>query len=430
MSEKKKDEEIVSNEPQYLDKEQLKAVIEEGINAQAEQQNITMTETIKGTVKELIEETIAKAVTPNKALQLESNEDPMGGFKSIGHFAADVFRAGRGGVNPSETLRAWNDQMLTRAAGDPSMNVTAPDEGGFFIPPEMSAEILKRVVERVDILSKAMVIPMSTNTIKIPFIKGFNESQGFVAGNVEFIWEQEEAQGNDKNVKIGMIQLNLRKAMALAHVSGDMMKFSPTSAGPLLSAAFTDAMTFALTRSFIRGSGAGQPLGVLNSNARVTVAKETGQAADTVVYENVLKMFSRMYGDGGEWYANRDVVPQLGAMNVSVGSGGAPVWINGGNAANALSSSLIGAPLEFTSAASALGDEGDIGFYNWGAYLVGQEAGGLSLDVATSIHLKFDYDQSSFRFIFYVDGQPWWPEPFSPEHGNTKSPFVTLAARA
>lgn len=49
-----------------------------------------------------------------------------------------------------------------------------------------------------------------------------------------------------------------------------------------------------------------------------------------------------------------------------------------------------------------------------------------------SIHLRFDYGETAFRFMFEIDGQPWIAEPLTPFKGsaNTLSPFVTLATRA
>ena len=42
-----------------------------------------------------------------------------------------------------------------------------------------------------------------------------------------------------------------------------------------------------------------------------------------------------------------------------------------------------------------------------------------------------DYDESVFRFIFRIDGQPWWNAPLTPFKGtNTQSCFVALATRA
>jgi len=40
--------------------------------------------------------------------------------------------------------------------------------------------------------------------------------------------------------------------------------------------------------------GAGTPLGILNSTALITVAKETGQGSATVISENVNKMWKRL----------------------------------------------------------------------------------------------------------------------------------------
>jgi len=423
------DKKVDDTKTNTLDYEGVKTLLTELLNTQAADQNIVMTDAIKGAVKEQIEDAVREIGVTDKSKILGDQDDPKGGFKGMGDFAAQIYAAGRGGTSPSETLKAWNDGVLSRSAGSPSQNVTVPEDGAFLVPTEISTEVLTRLSERLNIMDKAMVIPMGTNSIGIPYIQGFNESQGFVAGNVQFVWEQEEAQGDTKNVKIGKVQLQLRKAMALAFVSGEMMKFSPVSAGAMLTKSMSDAMAFELTKSFFRGTGAGQPLGVLNAPATISVAKETDQVADTIVFENILKMDSRVYGDLGEWYANRDTSPQLGAMSLAVGAGGGPVFVNG-SAAGVPFKTLQGAPLTYTSAASTLGDVGDIGMYDWSQYLIGQEAGGLNMDVQTSMHLKFDYDQNAFRFIFYVDGQPWWPSPFSPENGNTKSPYVTLAARA
>ena len=46
---------------------------------------------------------------------------------------------------------------------------------------------------------------------------------------------------------------------------------------------FGQALGYFEDVAFISGTGAGQPLGILNAPALVTVSKETGQAADTIV---------------------------------------------------------------------------------------------------------------------------------------------------
>ena len=47
-----------------------------------------------------------------------------------------------------------------------------------------------------------------------------------------------------------------------------------------------------LDAAFISGSGVGQPLGYLRAANLLVLAKEVGQAAGSLVYENVMKMLS------------------------------------------------------------------------------------------------------------------------------------------
>ena len=78
----------------------------------------------------------------------------------------------------------------------------------------------------------------------------------------------------------------------------------------------------------------------------------------------------------------------------------------------------------------SLGDLGDIILADWSQYLVGRFNGDAGLSITESAHLKFDYRQTAFQFTFYADGRPWWPSVATPKKGDTKSPFVALAARA
>jgi len=91
---------------------------------------------------------------------------------------------------------------------------------------------------------------------------------------------------------------------------------------------------------------------------------------------------------------------------------------------------LFGRPIIWTEHASALGTVGDIALCDFSQYLIGQKTtGGLQVD--TSVHLRFDYDESVMKFRFRIDGKPWWSSAQTPAQGsNTISPFVTLATRS
>ena len=56
------------------------------------------------------------------------------------------------------------------------------------------------------------------------------------------------------------------------------------------------------------------------------------------------------------------------------------------------------------------------------------DKGGMK--AASSIHVRFLYDENVFRFIYRVDGKPIWNKPLTPYKGSASvSPFVTLAKR-
>jgi HK97 family phage major capsid protein len=89
---------------------------------------------------------------------------------------------------------------------------------------------------------------------------------------------------------------------------------------------------------------------------------------------------------------------------------------------------LMGRPVISTEAAGALGDVGDISFVDFSQYMSVLKSGGVRQDI--SIHLFFDYDITAFRFVLRVGGQPWWNSPIARANGLSRSPFVTLGARA
>jgi HK97 family phage major capsid protein len=88
---------------------------------------------------------------------------------------------------------------------------------------------------------------------------------------------------------------------------------------------------------------------------------------------------------------------------------------------------LMGRPLLWTEKVPTLGTAGDIAFVDLSQYFIGDRSGGQP-QIASSIHLKFDYDQTSLRFILRYDGQPAWKNALTPANGsNTLSPFIVLS---
>jgi len=281
-------------------------------------------------------------------------------------------------------------------------------------------------------MTRCMNIPMATNSVSIPYIKGVDRSGGYIHGAIKLYWIAEESAKSETKPKFGRVTLNLHELAGLAYTSNQILEDSPITLEPLLTACFSDAFAWTIDNILLNGTGAGQPLGVLNAPCLVTVTKETGQAADTIVFENIVKMESRLLPESEKnaiYLANKDTFPQLASMSIAVGTGGVPVYLPAGGASGLPYKTLMGRPLIFTEHCQKLGDKGDIYLVDFSQYLLGQKKGrGIKTD--TSIHLKFDYDQTAFRFTFRVDGQPWLPSAITPRYSSaTLSPFITLAER-
>src|SRR6185503_17199007 len=76
----------------------------------------------------------------------------------------------------------------------------------------------------------------------------------------------------------------------------------------------TEEINFVVGDSIINGSGAGQPQGILTAPWLITVNKESGQTAATVVAQNLVNMWARLWApcrSNAVWLINQDVESQL-----------------------------------------------------------------------------------------------------------------------
>ncbi len=144
-------------------------------------------------------------------------------------------------------------------------------------------------------------------------------------------------------------------------------------------------------------------------------------------------MLSRLYAPcyaRSVWIANQDILPQLLNLKFTDNS---PVFLaqgpQVGQIANAPHGTLWGRPIVFTEVARTLGAEGDLALVDMSQYMTVRRTQGVK--ASTSVHLHFDQDLMTFKFILRIAGQPLWRSQITPAQGSaTKSCFVTLAARS
>lgn len=351
-------------------------------------------------------------------------------FLSVAHFLDDVHKAGSAGRDESSELKAWRKH--TEKAGDPTQSAGSAEGGGYLMPDEQANEIFVRQTEKSTFMANALKLQMKGMTLSIPVMMGFDESSKTYYGNIAWKWSGELQTYVATDIEFEMIELHLEKLTGMVYLSDEIMKFARPAIKPYVDRAFDIGMNRALTNAFIRGTGAGMPQGVLAADCTIEISEEPDQVNNTFILDNMLNMQARLYSTDedptGVWYANRQLIPQLAKMVLTGGTASTPLFIV--NAQDKLRYSLMGLPIKFSTTMSAIGDSGDIMLMDPSQYFIGMPAGGQAIEQESSIHVQFIYGQTAFRFTTWIAGQPGWRTSFTPEYGDTMSPFLKLEARS
>lgn len=354
---------------------------------------------------------------------------PTGG--AVGRRFAETFGSPRsladeGWQKPGEyfaTLAAGVHHPALRAAAG-VMREAIGSDGGFLVPEEIVAEAFDGALEDEPILRMVQVEPMTSETKRVA---GFATKDHSTAGPFGFSggWIAEGQTMTAEKALVRSIQLQAKKLGLLVQASNEVAS-DGLGFDAQLQAAMRAALGWLLADAVFNGSGAGQPLGLRNSPCKVTVAKETGQTAASIVYANITAMLSRILPSSAgraAWFASHTTRPELMKLAVPIGVGGSfvPLTVEGGVYR------LLGLPLYWTEHLPVLGSEGDLVLTDPSQYVLGLRKQ-VTLD--KSAHVGFASDLMTYRGIVRADGQAKHDAAFQPKNGSTMSPFVTLAARA
>lgn len=311
-----------------------------------------------------------------------------------------------------------------------SFGSSVPADGGFLIPEYLRSELLRVSLETALVRSRARIIPMETLNVPFPTIDSTSNASS-VHGGIVGYWTEEGGSLTDSAPQFGRVNLTAKKLTVYSEVPNELFQDSLISLQAFMDQAYPEAISWFEDVAFVSGGGVGEPLGFLNAPAAVSVTKETGQAATTIVWENIVKAYSRMLPSSigrAVWVCHIDTFPELATMALSVGTGGSAVWIGNGGGADSPPMTILGRPVIFTEKVSSVGTAGDVNFVDFGYYLIGDRQ---AMQADTSVDFKFGADKTAMRVIERVDGRPWIQSAITPQTGsNTLSPFVKIATRA
>lgn len=365
--------------------------------------------------------TAAIAAGSQAAGHVEVGHEPV--YRNIGEQLMDIQAMT---MDTPEAPRARDrHQQVVNAAKAMGMSTGNPSEGGYLVETNQADGIMQTAVETGVFTSGCTTIGIGQDADSYEYMAADDrdQSQGTVLGGIKAFRKSEKKEMTEWSTsKLEPKEIRVEDTYVIMSVTNRMLR-DAAALTSTVKAGVPTAFGLKLDEEAWEGSGVGMCLGASKSPIMVSVPKEVGQEAGTVVTKNLVNMLARFYGTGGVWNINPEVMPQL--MTLTLGD--KPIYLPGGYIDGAPFGTLLGKPLVPTDHNEVVGSKGDIVLADWSQYLIVAKGG---TEAAESMHVKFLTDEMVFRFTQRTNGQPLHSKPITPKKGTaTRSPFVALADR-
>lgn len=354
-----------------------------------------------------------------KERRLEQSE-----FATHGEFLQAVYKAGKTGQVDPRLVYFEQEKSVENK----DMNEGVGAEGGYLVPAEHDNTVLSVGVQGSPFLERATHIPMRRRELSIPMLDQGATTAGTPHwfGGIETYWVAEAAEKPESEPSWGEITLVAHELVGFTRVSNALLADSAVSLdaffnGPL---GFAGALRWRMQYAAIRGTGAGQPEGILNADAALVVDRAT---SGSVTYPDLLNMLEvfLMTGGQGMWMASQSMLAELAQIN---GPSGNPSYVWKMDATDGIPGTLLGMPIFFTEMLPPLGTQGDLVLVNPTFYLVGDRQ---ATTIESTPYEKWRFNQTSWRAVARMDGQVWLKDPITLVDGSSQlSPVVLLGDTA
>ena len=309
--------------------------------------------------------------------------------KEMDSFISDVKVLAKGGI-PKGLMKALQESDDTT--------------GGFLVPEEFQSEVIRFATEAAIVRPKARVFPMASDTLTLPKL----DQSNYKFAGININWEGDEGEEKvESQPKFGRITLKVGKMIGLCPVSDDLLQDSAINLANFLVSIFGEAIAYEEDKRFLTGNGINKPLGIVNCGT-ARIRKESGK----IIYEDLKHMVEDLpaWADAGAmWMLTKAALTEILDIKSGIYTGSAvdetegfPLFLPGFSIAAGIPKTILGYPYALTDKLPAVGNKGDLILGNLKAYFIGDRGG---LMVASSIHDRFKFDETVFRFVKRVDGQ-------------------------
>lgn len=414
----------IADESKKAIDEFVKQSVEDKIGTLLEERKVKMDDNLKKALE---------GMKPDK--ELEKAEEEADKFKTAAEFLNAVIKAKaveipKKAIDPRLTFITASGQIKT--AGH--MEEGEDSQGGFLVPEVFRADLQTIALENsiVEPNGATVIPPIKTDSLKIPYVDDTSHASNVFGGTYAY-WTAERGSKTASKPTFGQMELVPHKLVGLTYLSHELRDDSAIALVPLIRNMFGATLGYYRDDAFLNGTGAGQPLGILNCNCLKTVYRNT---VNQVYLEDIAEMYACMLPSShkyGYWVINPGVIPsliQLGTGNAAAASGKNMIWISSDmGASKGIPGTILGRPFLISEKMPAFGAQGDIGYFDFRYYLIFDRQ---PITIDFSSHVAFTTDEDCWRFVLRVAGQCWPQSTLTPKNAGapvtTISPFVVLAA--
>jgi len=328
------------------------------------------------------------------ASNLGGTNDP--GHKSFGDWLLAVKRG--------DTKRLAKVYGSVRQSNDPNETKDLAGDvgaqGGYLVPEEFKPLVVPAVATS-PIKARVDVIPVSAPsghwpTLNYGTVPTAGSGQTAMAGGLTASTTEEGAAMTESTITFVDREWRVHKIGSYVEVTNELDADSPQSIEALLTSLIRIVIDSKDERNILRGSGSGEPLGILNAASTVAVTTTTG---GVFAEADALKMLARhknLSGQRSVWITHYSVLPDFAAFSDSS-------FVPLVDFTEGVSGTLLGLPLIY-SEHMPQADGDDVLLSDLGSYKFFQR-GGVEIDF--SEHAAFTSDKGTWRFKSRNDGFPW-----------------------
>ena len=298
--------------------------------------------------------------------------------------------------------------------------------GGYLVPEEYLNEMVQVSDPYAEVVfPRARKIPGSRRSLRVPVL----DQTGTPAANykIEYYggvyahWTEEAGSKTEVEPDFKQLELVAHKLAGYTQASDELVSDSMVPVDALLRQLFGGAVRFRRDYAYLRGTGIGQPLGILNSGALLTTPRDVANQVSANDIHSMLSIFlpTSIGNPSTMWVASPSTMEFL----LGLGDGTNYIWQP--DAKGGIPMYLYGIPLMFSEKLPWIGTQGDILLADFSYYYI-YDRSGLAIDV--SQHYAFVNDLTTWRFVYRTDGQPSLSDPLYIDTTHQVSPFVVLAA--